>query len=369
VIDSSPRRGHHKVFLGMAAGVGKTYQMLDEAREEQGRGRDVVIGYFEPHGRAETVAQAAGLELVPRQQIEYHGATLEEMDLSGILRRRPELCLIDELAHTNVSGTEHHKRYEDVDTVIRAGIDVYSTVNVQHVASLAKQITALTGAKITETLPDRVLDEADSVVLVDITPELLIERLQSGKVYRDPAAAEIALRNFFRPEKLATLREVALLHVTAELDHGRGPTDGQALVSRGQPVAARDRVLALATPDPRMRRIVHHAYLSARRLGAPLDVLWVRSRRSDPLAADDHDCAALDSLVTTLGGTMLVRDGRDLVGTIAEVAAERGATDLVMGQPVRRTALGSLAHGRLSLQLMRALPDLDLHIVALPRRP
>ena len=212
--------GRHTVFLGMAPGVGKTYQMLEEGREEQNRGREVVIGYLEPHGRAETLAQADGLETLARRRLEYSGATLEEMDLPGILGRRPDLCLIDELAHTNVPGTEHQKRHEDVDAALDAGIDVWSTVNVQHVESLASQIAALTGDRLTETLPDRVLDDAYNIVLVDLTPELLIERLEAGKIYPDESA-DIARRNFFRPERLQMLREVSLLHVAKEVEPGR----------------------------------------------------------------------------------------------------------------------------------------------------
>jgi two-component system sensor histidine kinase KdpD len=212
--------GRHTVFLGMAPGIGKTYQMLEEGREEQNRGREVMIGYLEPHGRAETLAQADGLETLPQRRLEYRGATWEEMDLPGILRRRPDLCLIDELAHTNVPGTEHQKRHEDVDAVLDAGIDVWSTVNVQHVESLASQIAALIGDRLTETLPDRVLDDAYNIVLVDLTPELLIERLEAGKIYPDESA-DIARRNFFRPERLRMLREVSLLHVAKEVEPGR----------------------------------------------------------------------------------------------------------------------------------------------------
>ncbi|HTA36260.1 MAG TPA: histidine kinase, partial [Solirubrobacteraceae bacterium] len=170
-------RGHLKVFIGMAPGVGKTFRMLQEGRSEADNGRDVAIGYLESHGRAETLAQAEGLELIPRRRVEYRGRTLEEMDLPAVLARRPELCLIDELAHTNAPGVEHEKRYEDVRTVIEAGIDVFSTVNVQHLESLNDQITQLTGARVRETIPDEVLSAADEVVLIDLTPEALIARL------------------------------------------------------------------------------------------------------------------------------------------------------------------------------------------------
>ena len=210
-------RGHLKVFIGMAPGVGKTYRMLQEGSAEADNGRDVVIGYLEPHGRTETVAQGAGLPTVPRRRVVYRGTPLEEMDLPGVLERKPELCLIDELAHTNAPGVEHEKRYEDVRDVLDAGIDVFSTVNVQHLESLNDQVTQLTGARVRETIPDEVLSSADEVVLVDLTPEALVARLQAGKVYpaeRVPAA----LNNFFKVENLAALRETALRQVAEDVE-------------------------------------------------------------------------------------------------------------------------------------------------------
>jgi len=358
----------------MAPGVGKTYQMLEEAHEEKERGRDVVIGYLEPHGRRETQSQAAGLELVPRRRLQYRGVTLEEMDLPAILRRRPELCLIDELAHSNAPGSENAKRYLDVEQVLEAGIDVYSTVNVQHVESLAGQVAKYTGVPVRETLPDRVLHEADDVVLVDVTPQLLIERLKAGKVYVDRPApgAEVT---FFRPDTLATLREISLLEVTHEAESGRQPEPGRespetagpaarpVLLVRRRPAEAPGRVLALATPDPWMRPTIYHAFRTAERLHAPFDVLWVRTDGSD--AAGEEEVAALERLIDTLGGSLIRRSG-NLVGTTAQVARERGATYLLIGRPRRRTQLGRLAHGRLPLELMSALPELDLQIVALP---
>src|SRR5437588_8811787 len=203
------RRGHHKVFLGMAAGVGKTYQMLREGQLEAENGRDVVIGYLEPHGRAATVAQAKGLEIVPRRRVPYRDAVLEEMDLPAALRRAPELALIDELAHTNAPGVEHQKRYQDIEDVLMAGIDVFSTVNVQHLESLNDQVAELTGIRVRETVPDTVLSSADEVVLIDLTPQALIQRLRDGKVYPHERV-EAALNNFFKLENLAALREVAL---------------------------------------------------------------------------------------------------------------------------------------------------------------
>jgi two-component system, OmpR family, sensor histidine kinase KdpD len=202
-------KGHLKVFIGMAPGVGKTYRMLQEGVAEADNGRDVVVGYLETHGRAETLAQAAGLEIVPRRQLAYRGTPLQEMDLPAILSREPELCLIDELAHTNAPGMEHEKRYEDVRNVLDAGIDVFSTVNVQHLESLNDQVAQLTGATVRETIPDEVLSSADEVVLIDLTPEALISRLQAGSVYPQERIAA-ALSGFFKIENLSALREVAL---------------------------------------------------------------------------------------------------------------------------------------------------------------
>ena len=371
------RRGAHKIFLGMAPGVGKTYQMLEEAHEEKNRGRDVVIGYLESHGRAETLSQAEGLETVRRRRLEHRGAVLEEMDLAAILRRGPELCLIDELAHTNVPGCENAKRHQDVDQVLGAGIDVYSTVNVQHVESLAGQIGRYTGIPVRETLPDQVLHTADDVVLVDVTPALLIERLKAGKVYADRSAS-VAEQGFFRPDTLATLREISLLEVAQKAETGHGGEQPRlaatetaprpVLLATHRPAEAPARVLALTTPDPWMRPTVYHAFRTAERLHAPFDVLWVQT--DDGAAAGDEEVAALSRLVRTLGGTLLVRQGQDLAAAAAQVARERGATYLLIGRPRRRTHLGQLTHRRLPLELMSALPEIDLQIVALadPRR-
>ena len=210
-------RGHLKVFIGMAPGVGKTYRMLQEGVAEAQSGRDVAIGYLEPHGRAETLAQAEGLEVIARRHVAYRGRSFEEMDLRGVLARAPELCLIDELAHTNAPGVEHEKRWEDVRDVLEAGIGVFSTINVQHLESLNDQVTQLTGAHVRETIPDEVLSSADEVVLIDLTPEALIARLRAGKVYR-AERVPAALSNFFKIENLAALREVALRQVAEDVE-------------------------------------------------------------------------------------------------------------------------------------------------------
>jgi two-component system sensor histidine kinase KdpD len=364
----APVRGRHKVFLGMAAGVGKTYRMLQEAHAELDAGRDVVIGYLEPHRRPETSAQAAGLEVVPRRRVVHREIALEEMDLPGILRRKPELCLIDELAHTNAPGVEHAKRYEDVEDVLAAGIEVYSTVNVQHLESLNDRISELTGARVRETLPDRVLGEADEVVLIDLTPEALIARLRAGKIYPGERI-EAALNNFFKIENLAALREVALRQVAEEVETKRltldsvGTRDDDAeLIESDAPQAIGERLLALVKPTPKSQRVVRRAWRSAQRLQAELDILWVSSH--DPTPEEHEQLEALRRLATMLGAHLLVERGDDVAATVRQVAAERGTTYVLMGTPRPRNALRRLAGPALPFRLIQMLPGVDLRIVA-----
>ncbi|MBX5474770.1 MAG: histidine kinase, partial [Thermoleophilia bacterium] len=227
----------------MAAGVGKTYRMLQEGRQAQTEGRDVVIGYLEPHDRPETAALAEGLEVVPRLRVRHGSLELEEMDVDAVVRRAPELALIDELAHTNAPGMRNEKRWQDIDEVLDARIDVISTVNVQHLESLNDAIFELTEVRVRETFPDRVLDEADEVILVDLTPEALQERLRAGKVY-PRERVEVALDNFFRADKLAALRELALREVADDVEARRTVRTLEPLSQQ----AVAERVLALVEP-------------------------------------------------------------------------------------------------------------------------
>jgi two-component system, OmpR family, sensor histidine kinase KdpD len=361
------RKGRYKIFLGMAAGVGKTYRMLQEGQAEAEAGRDVVIGYLEPHGRVDTVALAAGLEIVPRQRVTYRDTTIEEMDLPAILRRVPELCLIDELAHTNAPGVEHVKRFEDIEDVLTAGIDVYSTVNVQHLESLNDQVAELTGIRVRETVPDVVLGHADDVVLVDVTPDTLIERLLAGKVYPQ-ARIEPALNNFFKLENLSALREVALRQVAEEVEAKRLPaeTAGRAnnerLIDSAAPQAIGERLLALITPQPESQRVVRRAWRSAQRLGAELDLLWVADH--DPGDGDRDQLDALRKLASMLGAHLLVERGDDVALVAQRVAKERGTTYILMGTPRARSPLRRLTSPPLPSRLLALLPGVDLRIVA-----
>ncbi|HET8949632.1 MAG TPA: histidine kinase [Solirubrobacteraceae bacterium] len=363
-----PRRGHHKVFLGMAAGVGKTYRMLQEAHAEAEAGRDVVIGYLEPHRRPETAAQAVGLEVVPRRRVTHRELALDEMDLPAILRRSPELCLIDELAHTNAPGVEHAKRYEDVEDVLAAGVDVFSTVNVQHLESLNDRISDLTGTRVRETLPDRILGAADEVVLVDLTPEALIARLRAGKVYPEERV-HAALENFFKIENLAALREVALRQVAEEVETKRLSSeavtlrdDDAELLDSAAPQAIGERLLALAKPSPKSQRVVRRAWRSAQRLQAELDILWVSSHEPD--AAEREQLDALRRMATALGAHLLVERGDDVAATVRQVVAERGTTYVLMGTPRPRNAVQRMLRPALPFRLLQLLPGVDLRIVA-----
>jgi two-component system sensor histidine kinase KdpD len=359
--------GHHKVFLGMAAGVGKTYQMLREGQAEAESGRDVVIGYLEPHGRADTVAQAEGLETVPRRRVTYRDSVLEDMDLPAILRRHPELALIDELAHTNAPGLEHEKRYEDVEDVLGAGIDVFSTVNVQHLESLNDQVAELTGIRVRETVPDAVVGAADEVVLIDITPQSLIERLVAGKVYpaeRVPAA----LNNFFKVENLAALREVALRQVAEEVEAKRIPVDGAGrpgddrLVDTSAPGAVGERLLALVTPNPRSQRVVRRACVDDDAQGESTEVLWVADNALPP--AEQGQLDALRRLSSVLGAHLLIEHGDDVAAAAQRVAHDRGTTYVLIGTPEPRGALRRLTKPALPDRLLALLPGVDLRIVA-----
>ncbi len=361
--------GRLNVFLGMAAGVGKTYRMLQEGQAEAEAGRDVAIGYLEPHDRPETSAQATGLEVVPRRRVDYQGTALEEMDLAAVIRRAPELCLIDELAHTNAPGVEHAKRYEDVADVLAAGIDVFSTVNVQHLESLNDQLAEATGTRVRETIPDDVLAKADEIVLIDLTPEALIERLRAGRIYPQDRV-DAALQGFFRIEHLASLREVALRQVAEEVGArrvlatpaARRDVHGERLLSDGVPQAIGERLLALVTPRPSSQRVVRRAWRSAQRLGAELDLLWVRDHEPSDEERDQLD--ALRRLAVVLGAHLLVEPGEDLVATVKRVACERGTTYLLIGAPAHRNLLRRARGPSLPSRLLTALPGVDVRIVA-----
>jgi two-component system, OmpR family, sensor histidine kinase KdpD len=351
-------RGRYRILLGMAAGVGKTYRMLQEGRQAQVEGRDVVIGYLEPHDRPETAVLAEELETVPRLRAEHGGLELEEMDVDAVIRRAPELALVDELAHTNASTTRNEKRWQDIDEILAAGIDVISTVNVQHLESLNDEIAELTDVRVRETFPDHVLEDADEVVLVDLTPEALRERLRAGKVY-PRERADVALDNFFRVDKLSALRELALREVAEDVGQRRQSTVLDPLSQQ----AVAERVLALVEPQPKSQRIMRRAWRSAERLGAQLDAMWVR-RADDELDEEQQIAlAALRRLAIVLGAHFLEEEGDDLVATVRRVVYERGTTYVFVGTP-DESRRREILRGSLLSALVRELPGVDIRVVA-----
>jgi len=366
MVAADQSRGRLKVFIGMAAGVGKTYRMLLEGHAELQAGHDVVVGLLETHGRDDTARVAEGLPIIPRRRVGYRDTTLEEMDLPAILRRAPELCLIDELAHANVPGTEHAKRHEDIEAVLAAGIDVLSTLNVQHLESLNDHITELSGVRVRETIPDAILARADEVVLIDLTPEALLERLRAGKVYPSERI-DAALNNFFKIENLSALREVALRQVAEEVGAKRLTTElvgsREESLAADAPHAVGERLLALVEPDPSAQRLVRRAWRSAQRLGAGLDLVWVRTPGKALSEDEQRSLAALRQLASVLGARMIEEESDDPTAAIVEVASRRGTTYILVGSS--RPARG-LARLRVPLpqRLMARLPGVDVRIVA-----
>src|SRR5579872_7353831 len=271
------RVGKLRIFVGAAPGVGKTYEMLQQARARKKDGYDVVAGVVETHGRRETEALLEGLEIVPRRRVEYKGQKLEEMDLDAIIARRPQIVLVDELAHSNVEGSRHPKRYLDVQELMNHGIDVYTTVNIQHIESLNDVVAQITHVRVRETVPDAVFDRADAIELVDLTPDDLIQRLKEGKVYV-PKQAERALEHFFSPANLTALRELALRRTADRVDE-QLLTEMQAHAIPG-PWAAGERILVCVSEDPRAAGLVRYAKRLSDCLHAPSTALSVETGRT-----------------------------------------------------------------------------------------
>lgn len=353
MIRSSRGRGRHKVFIGMAPGVGKTCRMLQEGRELLKEGTDVVIGLLETHGRQETIRQAEGIEQVPRKRLLYQGVTLEELDVAAVLERRPQLVLVDELAHTNIPGSERKKRWQDVEALLLSGLDVYSTLNIQHLESLNDLVAELTGVVVRERIPNRVLEQADEVVLVDVTPETLQERLKEGKVYA-PEKVPQALANFFQRRHLVALRELSLREVADR-------------VEEEEPMAAglRERVMVCVSAYPSATRLLRRAARLASTMDAPLLALTIQDPGRFLSKEESLRLEACATLCQDVGGTFLRVDSSDVLGTIARVARERRITQIVLGQTLRsrwQVLLRRPISERLQQQL-RGL-SIDLHLIS-----
>jgi two-component system sensor histidine kinase KdpD len=354
-------RGRLKIFLGAAPGVGKTYEMLESGRAKMSDGVDVVIGIVETHGRKETQALVNGFEVIPRVKIDYKGRPLEEMDIDAILARQPRLVLVDELAHTNAEGSRHPKRYLDVKELLDRGIDVYSTLNIQHVESLNDVVSQITRIRVRETVPDSIIDMADDVEIIDLTPDDLIKRLHDGKVYV-PKTAERALTNYFTPGNLTALRELALRKTAQRVDD-QLLTHMQAHAIAG-PWAAGERVLVSVDQHPRSASLVRYASRMASRLRAPWAAVYVETGRSINLTETDRDTiAATLRLAEQLGGEAITIPGREVSEELVRHAAANNVTHIVIGAPNKPTWRDWL-HRSIADDLIRTSGNISVHVIS-----
>jgi two-component system sensor histidine kinase KdpD len=356
------RRGRLKIFLGYAAGVGKTYQMLSEAHELKRRGVDVVVGYFEPHARQETIALTEGLETVPRRLVEYRGSMFEEMDPAAILARRPAVVVVDEFPHTNVPGSERPKRWEDVVLLLDAGIDVLTTMNVQHLESLNDQIWQSTGVRVRETIPDWVLKQADEVVMVDLTPRALLNRLARGVVY-SPERAKAALQNFFKESTLVALRELAMRQAAYSIE-SRLPGDDVAM-QPGAESTARDRLLLVIGPDLSSAALIRRGRRVADYLRADCLAVYV-SRSSDLSDLEPEERAHLERHLNFARGLQIearILEGTDMPQTVVEFARANAITQIFIPRE-RPSALRAWFAAALVQRLVSLARDMQVTVVA-----
>lgn len=353
-------RGALTVFLGAAPGVGKTYSMLNRARRLKATGFDIVVGLVETHGRAETAALLDGLEVLPRRQVDYRGHRLEEFDLDAALARRPQVLVVDEMAHSNAEGSRHPKRFQDIDELLDAGIDVWTALNIQHLESLSDLVTRISGVEVREIVPDLALKRADEVILVDLPPAELIERLRDGKVYL-PENAQRAMEGFFRPATLTALRELSLRRTADRVDDQMVDLLRQNAIEG--PWATAERLLVLVGPDQLSHRVVRTASRLASGLNAPWSV--VSLSKLEP-ATDVHDAQRLDDtlrLAERLGATTRRVTTDDFVAEILRIARRENITQIVIGRP-RRSLVGRLTRGALPDELLRQAGEINVHIVS-----
>ena len=370
--EQSAKRGQLKIFFGMSPGVGKTYTMLEAARARKAEGVDVVIGIVETHGRAETEALVSGLPIIPRKKIDYRGVVLQEMDIDAILARRPQLVLVDELAHTNAPGSRHPKRYQDVLELVDSGINVYSTLNVQHLESRLDVVQQISGVVVREAVPDSVLDQADAIELVDVTPDQLRQRLAEGKVYIGERAAT-ASENFFREETLTALREMALRTTAEHVDQEL--RDVMRTKRIGSPWKSGQRLGVGVGPSPFSGQLIRWT----RRIAAAMDAPWLAIYVETSAALDEDAKRRLTknlSLARQLGAEVVMTTGDDVAGALLATAHEQGVTEMVVGKPFGNRLLETLKGGSLASRLIERGGDIDVHVVSgatrtstRPRRP
>ncbi len=356
------KRGKLKIFLGAAPGVGKTYEMLLAARKKKKDGVDICVGVVETHGRKETQELIEGLEVLPRQAIEYKGRTLQEMDLDAILRRRPQLVLVDELAHTNAEGSRHPKRYQDVEELLGAGIHVYATLNIQHLESLNDVVARITRVRIRETVPDSIFDTADDVEVIDLTPDELIQRLQEGKVYAEQQAQR-ALKNYFKPGNLTALRELALRRTAERVDDQMRQYMRSHAISG--PWAAAERLLVCVNESPAAPGLVRAAKRASDRLDADWFAIYFETPRTLHLSQAQHDRVAQTMfLAKQLGAeTITLPGGRHIAEDVLRFAGDNNITQIVVGKSARPWWF-ELLHGSVVHDLVKSARGINVHVLA-----
>jgi two-component system, OmpR family, sensor histidine kinase KdpD len=357
------QKGNHKIFIGMAPGVGKTYKMLQEAQALKQAGIDVVIGLLETHGRKGTAEQSVGLEIMPKIGNERVNANFLEMDIDSIIQRHPQLVLVDELAHTNIPGSTREKRYQDVEIILTAGIDVYSTVNIQHLESLNDIIAKITGVIVRERIPDRLLEEADQVILVDVTPETLEERLIDGKIYK-PDKIQQSLENFFQRRNLIALRELALRELanTVEEQNNEYPT------LSGQYCPIRERIMVCISTYPNSLRLLRRGARLANYMNAPLSVLFVANPDRFLNKQESLHLESCEQLCREFSGRFIRVVSTQIPQSIAEIAEREHITQIVIGESQQSwwKILLRRSFTEQVLRLIRA-KEIDLHIIATER--
>ena len=358
-VEDRQQRGKLKIFFGMAAGVGKTYTMLDNARQRKAEGVDVVVGYVETHKRAETEALLAGLEIIPRQKLEYRGTTLEEMDPDAIIARRPQLVLVDELAHTNVAGARHVKRYQDVIELLEYGFDVYTTVNVQHFESRADTVRQITGITVHETVPDSILDLVDEIELIDLSPDDLRKRLAEGKVY-SADRVDTAANNFFRTGNLTALREMALRLTAEHVDHQLH--DYMQIKRIAGPWKSGERLMVAVGPTPFSEQLIRWTRRVAYNLEAPWIAVYVETTKRLSAEAKSRLAENL-AFARDLGGEVLVSAGDDIDAVLIQLARQRNVTQVVVGKPTSSRWQRLIRGGSLVDKLIKASGDIDIFVV------
>ena len=357
--EEKSKRGKLKIFFGMCAGVGKTYTMLHVALADKAKGFDVVIGYVEPHNRKEILALIEGLELIPRKQIGYKGTTLQEMDLDGIIERKPQIVLVDELAHTNAPGSRHLKRFQDVQEILDNGINVYTTLNVQHLESRSDTVSQITGITIRETLPDEIFETADDVELVDITPDELLDRFAEGKIYTAERSREAVL-NFFRKGNITALREMSLRIVADRVDKQLRIYMQKKRIPG--PWKSGMHLLAGIGPSPHSARLIRWAKNLSYTMGASLTALYVETAK--PLNADQKIQLSKNlNLARQLGTEIITTSGDDLVKAILTIARKENITHIIVGKPMHRNVYSLFTLGSFIQKLIRYSGNIDVYVL------